>query len=174
MPKIIENVQEKLLAEARRQVLEEGYSSMTIRSVAKACQVGVGTVYNYYDSKDMLVASFMLDDWMAHKKIIETGCMENDSPEVVLRCIYDELCRFTEKYATVFRDESAERSFASSFQQRHKMLRRQIAAPLLYICKKQSKVEPEFLAEFLAESLLTWSQSNCTFEEIGGVLLQLF
>ena len=64
MPKIIENIREKLLEEAKRQVSESGYSSMTIRSVATACGVGTGTVYNYFPSKDMLVASFMLEDWM--------------------------------------------------------------------------------------------------------------
>ena len=51
MPKIIENIREKLLEEARRQVMEEGYEAMTIRSVAGACGVGVGTVYNYFSSK---------------------------------------------------------------------------------------------------------------------------
>ena len=63
MPKIIENLPEKLAEEARRQITESGYSAMTIRSVAKACGVGVGTVYNYYPSKDALVAQFMLEDW---------------------------------------------------------------------------------------------------------------
>ena len=51
MPKIIENIREKLLEEARRQVMDQGYSTMTIRSVASVCGVGVGTVYNYFESK---------------------------------------------------------------------------------------------------------------------------
>ena len=71
MPKIIENIREKLLEEAKRQVMEQGYSAMTIRSVASACGVGVGTVYNYFSSKDMLVASFMLEDWMKCLAVIE-------------------------------------------------------------------------------------------------------
>ena len=60
MPKIIENLQEKLIHEARRQVQQKGYGSLTIRSVATACGVGVGTVYNYFASKDALVAAFIL------------------------------------------------------------------------------------------------------------------
>ena len=63
MPKIITNVREQLLTEAKRQIVETGYASTTIRSVASACNLGVGTVYNYFKSKDMLIASFMVDDW---------------------------------------------------------------------------------------------------------------
>ena len=63
MPKIIENIRQNLLEEARRQVLQEGYSALTVRSVAAACGISVGTVYNYFPSKDMLIASFMLEDW---------------------------------------------------------------------------------------------------------------
>ncbi len=50
MPKIIENLQSKLIEEAKKQIEEAGYGAMTIRSVAKACGVGVGTVYNYFSS----------------------------------------------------------------------------------------------------------------------------
>ena len=50
MPKIIEGLRQRLLQEAERQLTEGGYSAMTIRSVAKACGVAVGTVYNYFYS----------------------------------------------------------------------------------------------------------------------------
>ena len=48
MPKIIENLENRLIREAEKQIAESGYAAMTIRSVAKACGVGVGTVYNYF------------------------------------------------------------------------------------------------------------------------------
>ena len=60
MPKIIENLESRLVEEARRQAWEGGYSAVTIRSVAAACGVGVGTVYNYFESKDALLAAFLL------------------------------------------------------------------------------------------------------------------
>ena len=174
MPKILENIKEKLLEEAKRQVMEAGYSSMTIRSVAKACGVGVGTVYNYFPSKDMLIASFMLTDWMSCKDAIWIGCHEGATPDAALRCIYEELKTFMQKYESLFKDESAGETFGASFQQRHKLLCSQIAEPLVPICKKQTKVEPEFLAMFLAESMLTWTKSECSYEEVSSILLQLF
>ena len=63
MPKIIENIKEQIIEEAKKQLFENGYSKTTIRSVAAACGIGVGTMYNYFSSKDMLISTFMLEDW---------------------------------------------------------------------------------------------------------------
>lgn len=174
MPKIIENIREKLLEEAKRQVMEKGYATMTIRSVASACGVGLGTVYNYFDSKDMLVASFMLEDWIICKQTIDAGCKEKHTIELALRYIYDGLNSFIEKYESVFKDESAGVAFASSSKQHHKVLCKQIAEPLLPFCQEQKRVKAEFLAEFVAESMLTWVCAECAYEDISSVLLQLF
>ena len=65
MPKIIANVKDQIICEAKRQIDRYGYESTTIRSVASECGIAVGTVYNYFKSKDMLVASFILQDWMS-------------------------------------------------------------------------------------------------------------
>ena len=174
MPKIIENIREKLLEEAKSQVMEQGYSAMTIRSVASACGVGVGTVYNYFPSKDMLVASFMLEDWLVSLSAIKAGCTVEAGAEMAIRCIYEELHRFMEKYAPLFSDKGAEESSSTAFHQRHEMLRSQLAEPLRPLCEKQTKVDAEFLAEFIAESLLSWTATKRTFEEINSILLQLF
>ena len=174
MPKIIENIRENLMAEARKQVMELGYSAMTIRSVAKACGVGVGTVYNYFPSKDMLVASFMLTDWQQCMSRLQDCCKQSDEPGKVLQCIYDELKSFMEQYVTLFQDKSAGVIFAAALPERHGQLRCQIAEPLLELCKKQNRAEPEFLAEFVAESMLTWTMAGKEFDEIYIVLQKLF
>ncbi len=174
MPKIIENIRENLLEEAKRQVMEQGYSAMTIRSVASECGVGVGTVYNYFPSKDMLVASFMLEDWLECLAVIESGCTVEKGVETSIHCVYDELRRFMEKYAPLFSDEIAEKHSSSYLHRRHGMLRGQIAKPLVPLCQQQSKTDAQLLAEFVAESLLAWAQSERSFEEISSILLQLF
>lgn len=61
MPKILEDPVKRLIAETRRQIREQGYRATTIRSVAKGCGVGVGTVYNYFDSKEQLTAAFLAE-----------------------------------------------------------------------------------------------------------------
>ena len=71
MPKIIDGLQMQILKEAKPQAFKNGYSKMTIRSVAKACDIAVGTIYNYYPSKEFLMASFILLDWIPVEEEIQ-------------------------------------------------------------------------------------------------------
>ena len=174
MPKIIENIREKLLAEAKKQVIENGYSSMTIRSVATACGVGTGTVYNYFPSKDVLVANFMLEDWMLCIQAITAGIAEASSERDALFGMYLELTTYKEKYTNLFSDENAEASYSASSMQRHYLLRAQLAEPIERLTSKQSKTDAKFLAEFIAENMLTWTMSGRPFEQFADILLQLF
>lgn len=45
-----------ILEASYKLVLESGPANLSIRSVAKACGVSVGSIYNYYPTKAMLVA----------------------------------------------------------------------------------------------------------------------
>lgn len=45
-----------ILETAYKLVLESGPANLSIRNVAKACGVSVGSIYNYYPTKAMLVA----------------------------------------------------------------------------------------------------------------------
>lgn len=174
MPKILENVRESLLQEAKRQVFENGYSSLTIRSVANACGIGTGTVYNYFDSKDALVSGFMLEDWGACIDAVSSKSAASSEVEPVLKCIFDELRVFADKHRALFEDENARESFGETYQSKRELLRNQIAAPLLKFSERQKKVSAQYLAEFAAESMLMWTLSGGTYEDVSSVLLQLF
>ncbi len=168
MPKIIENLPQRLVAEARRQIAELGYSTMTIRSVAKAVGVGVGTVYNYYPSKESLTAAFMLEDWRSCMEGVGACAASADSWEPVLRALYGALQQFIGLHETIFRDEAARAGFAGSFGRYHGLLRSQLAEPIRKFCPD------EFTAEFAAEALLTWTVNGKSLDEICGVLRRLF
>lgn len=168
MPKIIENLQSRLMEEAKRQILQSGYGALTIRSVASACGVGVGTVYNYFPSKDALVASFMLEDW---KGCMEQFCRTAEAarePGPVIRSIYDQLRIFSSRHQVIFLDEAAKNDFAGSFTRYHSLLRSQLAQPIRKFCVD------DFSAQFIAEALLTWTVAGKAFDEIYGVIGKLF
>lgn len=63
MPKKIAELREKMIAYARQALLQEGTSALTVRSTASACGVAVGTVYNYFPSKEGLIEAVILADW---------------------------------------------------------------------------------------------------------------
>lgn len=168
MPKIIEDLETRLLAETRRQIEENGYAATTVRSVAKACSVGVGTVYNYFPSKDDLVATYMLADWKVCIAAIEAVSTYSETPQPVVRCIHDQLLQYAGRHSALFRDEAAAASFAGAFSPRHAVLRSQLAAPLRKFCGS------DFAAEFIAESLLTWTMGGRSLEEIRSMTDRLF
>lgn len=168
MPKIIENLEERLMEEAGRQIGVSGYAAVTIRSVAKACGVGVGTVYNYFPSKDALLAAFMLKDW---KRCTDTICAVSEAsqaPEPVVRCICGQLREFAQLYRSVFCDEAAAAGFAGAFGRYHKLLRSQLAAPLRKFCAD------DFTGEFIAEALLCWSMTETDLDMLCGTVSRLF
>jgi AcrR family transcriptional regulator len=168
MPKIIENLKERLIAEAKRQLEESGYSAVTIRSVAKACGVGVGTVYNYFPSKEALIATHLLEDWnMCVHRITQTAQCATE-PQPVLECIYQQLVCFAQRHQVIFRDEAAAAGFAGSFSQYHDRLRCQLADPVRKFC------DSDFSAQFVAESLLTWTMAGKSFAQIYEILKKLF
>ena len=168
MPKIIENLEKRLIDEARQQIKEAGYSALTIRSVAKACGVGVGTVYNYFSSKDELLATYMLEDWTRCIAAIEAVSTYSDQPAPVVHCIYDQLVHYSQLHQAVFRDEAAAASFAGSFSRYHGLLRSQLSAPLRKFC------ESDFASEFIAEAILTWTTAGKSLDEICGMIGKLF
>ena len=162
MPKIIPDLPEKLIEETRRQVMEVGYSALNIRDIARNCGVGVGTVYNYFPSKDALIAQFLLQDWKESLERIHQAVGESRDAEAVFSAIYGELAAFYGRYADLFR--AAESVVPAPPRKYHEILRGQIAQVLRPLCRE------DFTADFSAEAILTWTVAGKPFEQIFGLL----
>ncbi len=54
---------EEILKASRKLIQQEGWSAVSIRSVAAACGVSVGSIYNYFDSKAALVGATVESVW---------------------------------------------------------------------------------------------------------------
>lgn len=155
-----------LLDEARRQVSERGYAGTTVRSVAAACGLACGTVYNYFESKDMLIASFVADDWIKCTAALRLSPAA-DAKEL-MRQIYDMLVAFSLSHQTLFTDPDAAKTFNSIFSQRHSQLRRQIAEMIIPALPEGD--DRDFVADFIAEAILTWTTAGRSFDEIFRII----
>ena len=54
---------EEILKTSRQLIQQQGWSAINIRSVAAACGVSVGSIYNYFDSKAALVGAVVESVW---------------------------------------------------------------------------------------------------------------
>lgn len=172
MPKIIENLRETLLAETRRVLLESGYAGVNIRTIAHSCGAAAGTVYNYFPSKDLLVANVLLDDWlecMAHARSQSKRCTCQQQSVQVL---YGQLLAFNQRYAALFR-ESAMPLAGPAYQQRHVQLRGQVADVLQELLCRFGRAPSPITLTLFSECLLTAATEQWTFEDFYPALEKL-
>ncbi len=169
MSKNTDNLRKILLETAKKQIKENGYKKTTIRSVASECGIAVGTVYNYFESKDMLIAGFVSEEW--HKCLKKMQEQSTDEPKALLGFIYDTLTKFTKKNKALFADADAAKVFSVSFSTHHGMLRDQLAEIIKPACK--AKEDDEFTAQFIAEALLTWTRAKVPFDRIYALIQKL-
>ncbi len=55
--------EDEILKASRQLIQQQGWSAVNIRSVAAACGVSVGSIYNYFDSKAALVGATVESVW---------------------------------------------------------------------------------------------------------------
>lgn len=174
MPKIIENAEELLLNEAKRQIDENGYDSLTVRSIARGCNIGLGTVYNYFGSKEDLVACLLLKNWRVRITRAYSLAQEIEDPMEIVELLYGEIRDFMLENGGLFSSDEAKKEFKSAVGLRHAMLREQIARPIFGACVRGGYENAEFLSKFTAEAVLHWTVEGAEYGEISAVLSKLF
>ena len=70
---------EEILKTSRELIRREGWSAVNIRSVAAACGVSVGSIYNYFDSKAALVSATVESVWCEIFHRPEDGAVFQDT-----------------------------------------------------------------------------------------------
>ncbi len=98
MPKILTDVQSNILTTAKKLLLTEGYHKMSMRELAKKCNIAVGTVYNYYDSKLILCANLIDVDWKIALDNMSLEVKTATSVQEGLEGIYQEIKNFAMIY----------------------------------------------------------------------------
>ena len=85
MPKLLPQIRENALVETRRVLNEEGYDALTMRTVAASCGIAVGTLYNYFPSKEYLTGCVVLEDWNDVYNAMRRAVRQAAAPQLALR-----------------------------------------------------------------------------------------
>ena len=169
MPKHIENLQERILETAKGELLASDYNGFTIRSVAKQCGIAVGTIYNYYKSKDILAASVMLMDWNKALSAMRHGSATSVTITEGFHVIYKEIINFDSLYSGVWSQITFTGEFASEYSKRHKLLLSQLAEIIHTLLLRFHMEQEEYLTCFMAENLLLAAMQRSEFDPLADI-----
>lgn len=154
MPKILPNIKETILKNADARLKAEGYEGLKMRALAKDCNIAVGTLYNYFDGVDSIIAEITMADWRKMLSDMEKAASGCEDLTTGMR----ELCKclqgFAEKYRPVWNQYSNKSTAGSYIGKYHGFIRAQLAERIelvLETCKKES-MKP--LSAVLAETVL--------------------
>lgn len=174
MPKIIAELRETILQHARVMLLDGSCDTLTMRSIASACGVAVGTVYNYFPSKEMLLASVMLQDWQTALSCMHERTAQAASPLEGLRCINLEIIGFWDLYRDTWQWYAQSGHTAplyGAYRQELVHQLEEVIQPLLarFHCPHEPAL-PGFLAETL---LFSAREGEARFTELAPILSRL-
>lgn len=168
----MENLRERLIEETRKQLFESGYESLNIRAIAESCHIAVGTVYNYFPSKEVLAANVVLEGWQQVSERMRQSAENCTEIEEGISSVYGLLLDFHNLYRKIF-SESPMMPAGSAFRDRHLMLCGQISELISLVIGRFHKIPDSFLCTFIAESFLAASNEEWSYERIAPIIMKL-
>lgn len=145
---------EEILKASRELIRQRGWAAVSIRSVALACGVSVGSIYNYFDSKAALMADAVESIW---HEIFRRPAEDAAFPDT-LACvawIYERLEYGSRQYPGFFTLHSLGFAQEDRPEGRRRMQQtwRHITEELCAVLKRDAGVRPDaFTEQFTAEA----------------------
>lgn len=119
MPKIILQPKETILKVAREILEIDGYSALSIRSLAIKSGVSVGTIYNYFQDKNTLDHYLMSTFWRDFELAVEEICMDQQLDFFTqLEMVHYKMADFMQLFQSLFSAALESRNYQYSQQDR--------------------------------------------------------
>lgn len=144
---------EEILKTSRELIRQQGWSAVNIRSVAAACGVSVGSIYNYFDSKAALVGATVESVWCEIFHRPEDGAVFQDT-QVCITWMYGRMEYGCKQYPGFFTLHSLGfmREDKSDGKRRMQQTWQHILEGLCSVLKRDTNVRPDaFTEQFTAE-----------------------
>ena len=162
---------EDILKTSRELIRQQGWSSINIRSVAAACGVSVGTIYNYFDSKAALVCAAVESVWDEIFHRPEDSAVFQDT-QACIRWIYGRMEYGSKQYPGFFTMHSLGfmQEEKSDGKQRMQQTWRHILDGLCFVLKQDARIRKgacteQFTAERFADVLFSMMLSALLRED---------
>lgn len=160
---------EEILKTSRELIRRQGWSAVSIRSVAAGCGVSIGSIYNYFDSKTDLIGATVESVWceIFHRP-------EDDAVfQNVQACVawmYQRMAYGCERYPGFFTLHSLGflREDKTAGKQRMQQTWQHILAGLCSVLKQDVRIRPDaFTEQFTAEKF-----ADVLFSQMLSALLR--
>lgn len=102
MPKVIENLREKMLKEGKEILIKNKYDELNLRDLSKKCEIGIGTFYNYFSNKEEFVLEIFNNDWQQILNIVDELKDKDYDLKTKLKEVYINLEVFIDTYMCIF------------------------------------------------------------------------
>lgn len=144
---------EEILKISRELIQQQGWSAVNIRSVAAACGVSVGSIYNYFDSKAALVAATIESVWCEIFRRPEDGAVFQDT-QACITWMYERMEYGRNQYPGFFTLHSLGfmQEDKADGKRRMQQTWQHILDGLCSVLQRDTKVRPDaFTEQFTAE-----------------------
>lgn len=152
---------EDILKTSRELIQRQGWSAVNIRSVAAACGVSVGSIYNYFESKAALASAAVESVWREIFHRPEDGAAFEDTQACII-WMYGQMERGCKQYPGFFTLHSLGFMQEEKAQGRQKMQQawRHIQEELCSVLKRDARIRlnaftEQFTVEQFAEILFS-------------------
>lgn len=145
-----------------------------MRAVAARCGVAVGTVYNYFPSKEMLAAGVMLEDWQGALARMEQAVSAAADAMAGLRAIFLQIAGFCQVYERAWSAYADGNPAVMLRGEGHELLVSQLSGVIAPLLARFGCAWTAALPRFLAENLLSAAaHGEARFDEMAPLLARL-
>ena len=162
MPKYIENLKERIIIEAKKSLKEK--NNLSIRDLAFKCDIAIGTIYNYFDNKETILASIITEDFKECLNKVDELINSSDDFITGAKGIYDGFGEFVAKYLETWKNYQDNQKYQRARIQYHPLLRKLLNEKMENMLKKYGYVYDEDYLELFGEVLI-----NCTLQKDLGI-----
>ena len=160
---------EEILKTSRELIRRQGWSAVSIRSVAAGCGVSVGSIYNYFDSKTNLIGATVESVWCEIFHRPEDDTVFQDV-QACVAWMYQRMAYGCERYPGFFTLHSLGflREDKTAGKQRMQQTWQHILAGLCSVLKQDVRIRPDaFTEQFTAEKF-----ADVLFSQMLSALLR--